>query len=60
MNFKQKAVETFKENLKRKIPDISDYELQIAELSFLAGFNVGIAEDKGEQAQEFALELLLI
>lgn len=60
MNFKQKAVETFKENLKRKIPDISDYELQIAEFSFLAGFNVGIADDKGEQAQEFALELLSI
>lgn len=60
MNFKQKAVETFKENLKRKIPDISAYELEIAELSFLAGFNIGIAEDKGEQVQEFALELLSI
>lgn len=59
-NFKEIAIETFKNNVKSKMPDIKEADLEIMELAFKSGFNVGVAQDKGKIIQEMALTLLSI
>lgn len=60
MDFKQKAIEAFINNVRTQLPHLSEHELKTMELCFQSGFNVGIAKDKGELEQELALSLLRI
>jgi hypothetical protein len=60
MDFKLKALETFTNNIKTKIPDVTEHDLEMMQLSFMSGFHVGIAQDKTEFEQQIALTLLSI
>lgn len=60
MKFKQKAIETFVNNIKTKLPDITDHEIEIMKLSFSSGLNIGIFTDRSELEQQIALQLLSI
>lgn len=58
MDFKQRAIETYLNSVKNHMPTVTKHELEIFETVFSTGFNIGIAEDKGEVIQEMALTLL--
>jgi hypothetical protein len=60
MDFKLKALETFTNNVKTKIPDVTEHDLEVMQLSFVSGFHVGLAQDKTELEQQIALTLLSI
>ena len=60
MEFKEKAVKTFLNNMSAKIPNLSSTEFEIMKLAFSSGFNVGLAQDKSELEKEMALKLLAI
>lgn len=58
MDFKQRAIKTYLNNVKSHMPTVTENELEIFETVFSTGFNIGIADDKGEIIQEMALMLL--
>ncbi|MGM0837731.1 MAG: hypothetical protein ACQEV7_16370 [Bacillota bacterium] len=50
--FKMTAIEIYEETVKKRVPDISNYELELAKLAFEAGFNVGVYKLLPDNAKE--------
>jgi hypothetical protein len=59
-DFRKKAIDTFLTNVKTKLPSTTEHTLQVMELAFSAGFNVGKANDKNELTKNIALRMLAL
>ena len=60
LEFKEKAVSTYTDNIKKKFPQMSDYEIALITEAFKTGFNVGKPNYENEVQRQVALSMLSI
>ena len=60
LQFKERAVLAYTDNIKKKFPQMSDYEIALITEAFKTGFNVGKPNYENEAQKQIALSMLSI